>query len=299
MPRDLPPDRAPTAVPIGAFLPEAYTEAEVRSGHVTRVEGARSGFDRLDRAVGGLQAGALYVLAGRPGMGASELAVALARGAASQAEQPADVLWVPLRDAPFLTAWQFVQAEAASRPRDDLPPRDRHEPWRVHVAASERLQRLPIRILDCAPRDASTVESSVRAWAEGTRTPRVVVIDDAALLFSPGAPSATTVHALLRLAHDAQLALVLVGPVSRRVDRRVASRRKPRLGDLALPASVEHAADVIVFVYRASYYYRRTSPERSRHVELIVEKNRFGPTYTLAARFDDDHWAIMPQRRDV
>ena len=76
--------------------------------------------------------------------------------------------------------------------------------------------------------------------------------------------------------------------------RTASSDASPRAAN---PASVERATDVVVFVYRASYYYRRTIPERSRHVEFLVEKNRFGPTWRPDARFDEEHWAIVPPRR--
>lgn len=298
MPHDLPPDRAPTVAPIGDFLPDAFTEAESRRGHLERVRGARTGFDRLDALIGGLRAGSLYVIAGRPGIGATPLAVALARGAASQPTEPADVLWVPLRDAPFIPTLAFVQAEASAAPPSDLPPRDAHEPWRAHVAAAERVHGLPISLLACANSDRGSIEGAVRAWAASASDRRVVVIDDADTLFSPRTPSTPTGRALLQLARDTQVALVLIGPVSRRVERRRASRHRPQLSDLALPSSVEHAADVVIFAYRASYYEARPRRADPRELELLILKNRFGPTSSERLTFDEEHRAVVPRRRD-
>jgi replicative DNA helicase len=262
------------------------------------VTGVPTGFATVDRMLGGLQGGDLVVLAARPSVGKTAAACQMAMHAALIRHVP--TLFVTLEQR----ASQLTLRMASNAARVDLVAlrvgqATEEESARLHQAAA-RLSEAPITFIDARDVRMSDVRRHARLLrAQGKCS--LIVLDYLTLLepertSTRGETREAQVAAQSRLAksiaRELGVPFVLLSQLNREFEKDAGARkgsrkpRRPRLSDLRESGAIEQDADVVVFVHRP-YVRPEGLEERTREgeTELIVSKNRNGPTGLVRAHY--------------
>lgn len=261
----------------------------------TSVTGVPTGFTLLDRMTTGLQEGDLSVIAGRPGAGKTALALSKARNIASvgfavaffSLEMPAEQLGLRL-----LSIESSVDLSRLRTGR--LSPGE----WAQLATSIKRLAALPLFVNDTPGITLMEVRACVRQLQreiDAGRHPSCTkgrigaVLIDYLQLMQPGQRGrsreeevAENSRGLKRTAKDQSIPYVAVSQLNRAPEHR--TDPKPRLSDLRESGSIEADADNVLFVYRAEQYIK-DDPELKGEGEIIVAKQRNGPTGTIKAAY--------------
>lgn len=255
-----------------------------------------TGFHDLDQLLGGLQRSDLIILAGRPGLGKSSLALNIARNVA---EYGAVVAIFSLEMSAEQMALRLLASEAGvDGHRLRLGLYSEAEEQRI-VSAIGTLSDLPIYIDDTPMQSIVEIRSKARRLhlEQGLD---LVLVDYLQLVRGSNPRVENRVQevsevsrSLKGLARDLGVALIAVSQLSRAVEARQSHR--PQLSDLRESGSIEQDADVVLFIYREDLYttpeeWERRHPDRPypRNIaEVIVAKHRHGPLGTVELRFVD------------
>lgn len=253
---------------LGAVV-NAIDARRERGGEVS---GLPTGFSDLDEKLDGLKAGDLIILAGRPSMGKSALALNIAENVAL-AGKPVMVFSLEMSDAQLITrALSSVgrinsKTLASGRLTDDDWDRVTNAMGRLHVA--------PL-IIDQTPA-LSTGQMRARARRQKRRGGlALIVIDYLQLMRGQGENrhqelSAIT-KALKAMAKDLGVPVVCLSQLSRKVEDR--TDKRPMMADLRESGAIEEDADVVAMVYRDDYY--RPDSNFRGLAEILIRKNRMG-----------------------
>lgn len=265
-------------------------DAEKRGGAVT---GIASGFTRLDRQMSGLHPGDLYILAARPGIGKTACALNVAINVASQDDGANGVLFCSLEMPKEQLAARALASDARvdmSNIRGALLSR---ENWTMITESAIRLSRYPFWIDDSPGMSLSELRSKARSIkADQEREKKklaLVVIDYLQLMRGrSGAGSreqevSELSRGLKEIAKELGVPVMALSQLNRAVETRNAKNKRPQLSDLRESGAIEQDADTIIFIYRDEYY--NPDSEAKGVAELIVAKQRNGPTGTVLARF--------------
>lgn len=293
--------------------------------------GVSTGLSDLDKIIGSLDPGNLYVIAGRPGMGKSAVGVALA-SAAAQATIPVEYfsLEMPRRQlsARLITELDFdhvplghgeypLQYSRLLRRKHGA-----HEALRAREAA-DRARALPITIHDRSSVTMAEITGLARARASRLGELGVVIVDHMHLIRpddryrgNQTQELGETVKAAKRLALALKWPVVLLAQLNRQVESRPEKERMPTLADLRQSGEIEEAADVVMFLHRPAYYVERRRPplgdrdpgwaawkmdmDPVRHVlNIDVAKNRHGETGNVRVFVDIGANAIRDGREEA
>lgn len=284
-------DVADSLTPFRSAIHEAMLQAQAAQQSKGGVTGLPSGLFRLDEKLTGFHRGDLYILAGRPGMGKSALASQCARAAAS-AKPPWSVVEFNLE----MPRHQLGARDVATHAMVDLSRlragKVRDEEWNRLVESEVQLARLP-RYLDVTPAitllhlRAKVRRLQATIAREGGPVLGLVVVDYLQLMRGSGSAKTRDQEigeisrGLKALAKEMDVAVIALSQLNRSVETR--SDKRPQLSDLRESGAIEQDADAIVFVYRDEYYHKETAEKGI--AELIIAKQRNGPTGTLRVRF--------------
>ncbi len=259
--------------------------------------GLQTGFIELDRSIAGLQPGDLIVIAARPSMGKTALAMNIAEHSAIA--QNKRVLVISLE----MSAEQLNRRMLGSVGRIDQQRLKNatleHGEWARVSETVERLRGKVLDVYDEASLTINNIRAVSRRIAKKHRGLDLIVVDYLQLLegIQSDRPEnrATEVAQISRglklLAKELQCPLIALSQLNRSVEQR--SDKRPLMSDLRESGAIEQDADVIMFIYRDEYYTKDTCKEPGI-AEVIIAKHRNGPTGTVnlnwranLARFDN------------
>jgi replicative DNA helicase len=290
-----------------------------------KLSGVATGLTDLDRMMGGLQASDLVIIAGRPGMGKTSLATNIAYNIAqayqAQAQPDGRMTTVDGGVVGFfsleMSAEQLatrIIAERSGVPsykirRGDIIEDERRgifEFSKITEAARE-MQTIPLYIDETGGISIAQLVSRARRLKR-QRGLDVLFIDYIQLLTGAGRRSDNRVQeiteittGLKALAKELNVPIVALSQLSRQVENR--EDKRPQLSDLRESGSIEQDADVVLFVYREEYYLQNRKPREGtdEHLkwmgemeqahgkaEIIIGKQRHGPTGTVEVQFEAD-----------
>ena len=235
------------------------------------LRGITTGFLDLDRTIGGFQDGRFYVIAGRPGMGKSDVAIHLGRSAADTGT-PVLVTSIEMSTTELMDRWVAHASGISSSviTQGQIGTNG----WGLVTNALAELQELPIWIDDNPATTMATIRADVRRSGA-----RMVIVDYLQIVDTPTAESrqievTVLARALKRLARDLDIPVVALAQLNRGVEGRLDKR--PQLADLRESGAIEQEADVVIGLYRDEQYHPDT---KEAHVlELGALKNRTGPS---------------------
>ncbi len=262
------------------------------------VTGIPSGFSDFERLTGGFQPGSLNIIAARPSMGKTALALDMAMFASVERGIP--VLMFSLE----MGAEQLVQRMLGSRARvnvHDLRTGMFHEnSWKDLAQAAGDLSKAPFYIDDSSV--LSTLEMRARSRRFKSQVmkagPGLIVVDYLQLMqFSRRIESkqqevAEISRSLKAIARELEVPVIALSQLSRAVESR--NEKRPQLSDLRDSGAIEQDADLVVLLYRSGYY--ESSPEENdTSADIIVAKHRNGPTGTIRLTFIKEHASFKSQ----
>ena len=270
-------DRQIQAQPLSELVAPEMTRIESLYDRQTELLGVSSGFVDLDRLTQGFQRGDLTVLAARPSMGKTSLALNIAFHAAHHRQVPVAFFSLEMSKA------QLVQRLIASEGRIDSDRvrsgRMEQEEWSTFNKVGELLMQVPIFIDD----QPSPTPLEIRARARRLKSRHgigLVVMDYLQLAQDPKAKSREQEiggisRAMKALAKELNVPVIVLSQLNREVEKRPNKNRRPILADLRDSGQIEQDADVVLFIYRDEVY-REDSPDKGI-AEVRLAKQRNGP----------------------
>jgi replicative DNA helicase len=292
---------------------DILTETARRGGGVTGIE---TGFRELDRMCSGMHRGDLYIVAGRPGMGKTAFVLNLAVNVAcprgveqseggdfeAPAEQPGHgVLFCSLEMPKEQLAARLLASEARVDMSGIRSGRPQREDWPKLTEAAARLSRLPLWIDDTPALTLLDLRAKIRRLqaeiARGdahvpAQSLGLVAIDYLQLMQgrrdagSREQEISELSRGLKALAKEMGVPVLALSQLNRAVETRTTKDKRPQLSDLRESGAIEQDADAIFFIYRDFYYFKENSEKRNV-AEIIIAKQRNGPTGTFETRYTD------------
>jgi replicative DNA helicase len=251
------------------------------------ITGVPTGFYDLDRMTSGMQAGDLIILAARPSMGKSSLAINIAEHVALNEGLPVAVFSMEMG------ASQLAVRIVGSIGRIDQTHlrtgRLTDDEWPRLTEAIEKLRNVSLHIDETPGLTTSELRANARRLARQCGKLGLIVVDYLQLMSVSSNMSdenrATAVGEISRglkmLAKELQCPVLALSQLSRGVESR--TDKRPMMSDLRESGAIEQDADVIMFIYRDDYY-NKDSKEPGVS-EIIISKQRNGPTGTLKLAF--------------
>jgi replicative DNA helicase len=265
---------------------------ETRSQTDGFVTGLSTGFVGLDKITTGLHEGNLIILAARPAMGKTALALNIAKHVAVQEHKPTVIFSLEMG------AEELIERMVASEgmvPGYHLKTGNLStDEWKRLVQAQSNLYDTPIFVDDTAGIRISEIRSKARKLSQEMGSLGIIIIDYLQLITgSKGENRQQIVSEISRelkiLAKDLRVPVIALSQLSRSVEQR--QDKRPMLSDLRESGSIEQDADIVAFLYREAYYQKEQadSQESNNVTELILEKNRHGSLGTVKLYFHKEY----------
>jgi replicative DNA helicase len=280
-------------LPLKSILKDAFEQVERLYDRKTQVTGVPTGFADLDMRTAGLQPSELIVIAGRPSMGKTSFALNIARNAAIDEQIPVGIFSLEMSKEQVVQRMLSSEAEVDSnRIRTGYL---RETDWPKLTNAAGRLSEAPIFIDDSAAITLIELRAKSRRL-KAEQNIGLVVIDYLQLISgrlrseNRQQEVSEICRGLKAMAKELKVPVVALSQLARRTEEREESR--PQLSDLRESGAIEQDSDVVVFLYRPGYYRARRGgkegaidPERDTKTEVIIAKQRNGPTGTVEMAF--------------
>ena len=278
----------PTFYPIGKIIESNIDVLEERQGNRALVTGVASGFTKLDELTAGFQKSDLVILAGRPGMGKTALALNIAKNAAVDANIPVAIFSLEMSKEQL--SLRMLSSEAridSSRLRRGFISQD---DWIKITDSAGVLSQAPIFIDDSPNITALEIRAKSRRL-KMEKDIGLIIIDYLQLMKSRASAERRDLEiseisrSLKALAKELDLPVVALSQLNRKLEER--SDKRPQLADLRESGALEQDADVVAFLYRDELYNRDENNPNKGKAELIVSKQRNGPTgFTILTFLD-------------
>ncbi len=250
--------------------------------------GVPTGFYDLDRMTSGLQAGDLIVLAARPSMGKTALAINIAEHVAVHEGLPVAVFSMEMGAAQLAvrivgSIGRIDQGHLRTGKLSD-------EEWSRLIEGIGKLRGVPLHIDESAGLSVNELRSNARRLAKQCGKLSLIVVDYLQLMSVSSSMSdenrATAVGEISRglkaLAKELECPVIALSQLSRGVESR--PDKRPLMSDLRESGAIEQDADIIMFIYRDEYYTKDACKEPGV-AEVIFSKQRNGPTGTVKLTF--------------
>ena len=265
---------------------------ETRSQTDGFVTGLSTGFVGLDKITTGLHEGNLIILAARPAMGKTALALNIAKHVATMERKPAVIFSLEMG------AEELIERMVASEgmvPGYHLKTGNLStDEWKRLVHAQSNLYDVPIFVDDTAGIRISEIRSKARKLSQEMGGLGIIIIDYLQLITGSKRENRQQIvseisRELKILAKDLRVPVIALSQLSRSVEQR--QDKRPMLSDLRESGSIEQDADIVAFLYRDAYYQKEQadSQEANNVTELILEKNRHGSLGTVKLYFHKEY----------
>ncbi|HEY0310634.1 MAG TPA: replicative DNA helicase [Luteimonas sp.] len=272
-------------VSVHSALAEAFDVLQKRFESGGSVTGLPTGYTEFDEMTAGLQPTDLLILAARPSMGKTTLALNMAEYAAMKSKQPVAIFSMEMSASQLaLRLISSVGRINATRLRTGQLE---DEDW-SRVTSAIRLLREARIFIDDEP---ALSPEKLRAKARRIKKEHglgLIVIDYLQLMAVPGNSEnrATEISEISRslkgLAKELNVPVIALSQLNRSLETR--TDKRPMMADLRESGAIEQDADVIVFIYRDEYYNKENSQDKGL-AEIIIGKQRNGPTGSIKLKF--------------
>ncbi|QIJ63610.1 replicative DNA helicase [Streptomyces sp. JB150] len=273
-------------LPLGDIMEGALDEIEAigsRSGEMT---GVPTGFTDFDALTNGLHPGQMIVIAARPAMGKSTLALDFARAAAIKHNLPSVIFSLEMGRNEI--AMRLLSAEARVALHHMRSGTMTDEDWTRLARRMPDVSAAPLYIDDSPNLSMMEIRAKCRRLKQRNDL-RLVVIDYLQLMQSGGSKRAESRQQevsdmsrnLKLLAKELEIPVIALSQLNRGPEQR--TDKKPMVSDLRESGSIEQDADMVILLHREDAY-EKESP-RAGEADLIVAKHRNGPTATITVAF--------------
>jgi replicative DNA helicase len=285
-------------VALGDTLGEAWERIDRLHNTRDEIRGVPTGFKALDDKLSGFQKSDLIILAARPSVGKTSLALDFARRAAVEHNIPVGIFSLEMSSQQLvdrmlaaearIDAWKLRTGKNLSVDHDFSRIRD----------AMEKLSKAPIYI-DDQPGNNILKMRAIARRLKSEKSLGLIIVDYLQLMTPMNSAKDNVVQqvteisrSLKNLARDLEVPVIALSQLSRAVESRGG---KPRLSDLRDSGSIEQDADVVMFIHREKD--ESGEQARSRETTILIEKHRNGPTGEIQLIFDSDKSTFLPMEK--
>jgi replicative DNA helicase len=258
------------------------------SGELT---GVPTGYKDLDADTGGLQPGELVIIAARPSMGKTALALNIARNAALDHKKKVGIFSLEMTKRSLIL--RLIASEARVNFTNFRKGYGNAEAYRKIQQAANKLSSAEIWMDDSGTITILEIKAKCRRLQSEHGLDMVLV--DYLQLAHGNTPTnrkdleiGEISHGLKALAKELDIPVVALSQLNRGPEQRDPDKRRPNMGDLRESGAIEQDADVIAFIYRDEVYNKDNEENRGL-AELIIAKQRNGPTGTIKLQFDGQY----------
>ncbi len=286
-------------VSVHNALAEAFDVLQKRYESGGSVTGLPTGYTEFDEMTAGLQPTDLVILAARPSMGKTALSLNMAEYAALKTKQPVAIFSMEMSASQLaLRLISSVGRINATRLRTGQLE---DEDWSRVTGAIRQLREARIFIDD----EPALSPEKLRAKARRIKKEHglgLIVIDYLQLMAVPGNQEnrATEISEISRslkgLAKELNVPVIALSQLNRSLETR--TDKRPMMADLRESGAIEQDADVIVFIYRDEYYNKENSQDKGL-AEIIIGKQRNGPTGSIKLKFFGEYTRFDNLSRDT
>ncbi|HIE07146.1 MAG TPA: replicative DNA helicase, partial [Desulfarculaceae bacterium] len=270
---------------IDEVVKESFAAIDAAYLSNSTLTGIPTGFKQIDKLTNGLQRSDLIIIAGRPSMGKTSFALNIAHNCAAHPDSNSTVIFFSLEMAKvqLVTRMLCSQSEIDANVLRGGMLKD--EDWSRLSEAAAVVSELPVYIDDTS---AITV-MEMRAKARRLKNDKgldLVVVDYLQLMRGDGESREREISEISRslkaMAKELNVPVIALSQLNRSVESR--PDKRPQLSDLRESGAIEQDADVIMFVYRDEVY-NKDKPENLGMAEILIRKQRNGPTGMAELRF--------------
>ena len=285
-------------VPLADSLVAAIAEIETAQKRGGDMSGIPTGFYELDSYTHGLHGGQLIILAARPGVGKSTLALDFARHAAIRENQ--GVLFFSLEMSRAEIALRLLSAEADVRLQNMRAGTVGQDDWKKLANVHGKLNDSPLYIDDSPNLTLVEIRAKCRRLASSLGL-KMIVIDYIQLLTSGKKVESRQQEvsefsrSLKLLAKELNIPVIAISQLNRNSEQK--TDKKPEISHLRESGSLEQDADVVILLHREEMNSKETT--RAGEADIILAKQRSGPTGTIPVLFQGAYSRFMNMSKKV
>lgn len=270
---------------IDDVLVETFANIEVLHQHQGEVTGIPTGFDDLDKITAGFQRNDLIIVAARPSVGKTAFALNIAQNVGTKTDENVAIFSLEMGADQLVMRMLCAEGNinAQSLRTGDLTDED----WDKLVMATGTLSNAGIYIDDSPGLRVNEIRSKCRRLKQEHGL-GMIIIDYLQLISGSGRSGenrqqevSEISRSLKGLARELEVPVIALSQLSRGVEQR--QDKRPMMSDLRESGSIEQDADIVSFLYRDDYYDKES--ESSNMIEIIIAKQRNGPTGTVTLAF--------------
>lgn len=277
--------------PIHDVLLENHAKIEERSNNSSQITGIESGFYDFDKLTTGLHEDQLIILAARPAMGKTALALNIAQNVATKSGKAVAVFSLEMGAESLVE--RMLSAEGTIINHHIRTGNLTVDEWQRLIYAQGQLAEAPIYIDDTAGIKIGDIRARSRRLSQENDSLGLIVIDYLQLIQgSRSVNRQQEVSEISRqlkiIAKELKVPVIALSQLSRSVEQR--QDKRPILSDIRESGSIEQDADIVAFLYRDDYYQQpKEGQPESNVTELILAKNRHGSLGTVKLYFHKEY----------
>jgi replicative DNA helicase len=280
----------PSFFPIRDIIKDSFKTIERLFAKKELITGVATGFDKIDDLTSGLQKSDLIIIAGRPSMGKTAFALNIAQYAALEMGVPVAIFSLEMAREQLATRMLAAEARVDSQRlrKGFLGETD----WPKLTTAAGRLSEAPIYIDDTPA--ITVIEMKAKSRRLKAETGLGLIILDYLQLMrgstykdSREQEISEISRSLKALAKELSLPVIALSQLNRKVEDR--TNRRPQMADLRESGAIEQDADLIAFIYRDEVYNRSEDNPEKGIAEIIIGKQRNGPTGIVKLAFQEKY----------
>lgn len=279
-------------VPINSILNETFERIDELHKERGKLRGVPTGYKDLDNLLAGLQKSDLIILAARPSVGKTTLALDIARHVAIKQKVPVGIYSLEMSKEQLVDRllcaeanvdlWKMRTGRLSDREEDDDFPRIGH--------ALGVLSESPIFIDDTAVANIMDIRTKARRL-QMEHNLGLIIVDYLQLMEAKYRTDnrvqeiSEISRGLKQIAKELNIPVLALSQLNRSVENRTPPI--PKLADLRESGSIEQDADIVMFIYRESVYKKDMELDRKNIAEIHIAKHRNGPTGVVKLFFDE------------
>lgn len=265
---------------LGEMLNPTLDDIEAAAANDGTLSGVPTGFIDMDRLLSGLQPGQVIIVAGRPGLGKSTVAMDFVRHAAIRADMAAGFFSLEMSKVEM--TMRLLSAEARVPLHNLRSGQLSDDDWAKLARRMGEISEAPIFVDDTPNMGLGEIRSKARQLKKRHNL-RLLVVDYLQLMSSPKRTESRQQEVseisrgLKLLAKEIECPIIAVSQLNRGPEQR--TNKTPQLSDLRESGSIEQDADVVILLHRDDYYDKESA--RAGEADFIVAKHRNGATDTV------------------
>lgn len=274
--------------PLREIVPEVLSDIEANANRADGINGLSTGFADLDHLLNGLRSSQMVIIAARPGMGKSTLAMDICRHTAIRDNKP--VAFFSLEMNRVELVMRVLAAESGVFLNKLISGQLEQRDWEQVAKTLDKIADAPLIVDDSPNLTMSEIRAKSRRLSQQQNI-ELIVIDYLQLLTSGGRTPESRQQevsefsrSIKLLAKELEIPIIAISQLNRDSEKR--NDKKPQVSDLRESGSLEQDADVVILIHRPEAEFDGEAPP----AQVIVGKNRSGPTDTVELAFQG-HYA--------